>query len=177
MALVRAPVVWDMLSMAVHLPDLATVLLPSHNRASGAAGRESVLIQCVQLPPGEGGGEEPLKQIQPNGPFDTDKSSTGHESRALKGLYRHTLTVMCQETKRKVPPFVTPFIKTLCDVTKGNKLKQLLQLSRQQSNLFLLSQRYNLAFGQEAVNRGLIKACFPESICYFLESIEVNLDD
>lgn len=85
MALVRAPVVWDMLSMAVHFPDLATVRLPSHNRAPGAAGRESVLIQCVQLPPGEGGGEEPPKQIQPNGPFDTDKSSTGHESGAAKG--------------------------------------------------------------------------------------------
>lgn len=74
MALVRAPVVWDMLSMAVHLPDLATVLPPSHNRAPRAAGRESVLIQCVQLPPGDGGGEShrsksnqmvPLTQTNP----------------------------------------------------------------------------------------------------------------
>lgn len=101
MALVRAPVVWDMLSMAVHLPDLATVLLPSHNRAPGAAGRESVLIQCVQVPSG-GRGEEPPKQIQPNGPFDTDKSSTGHESGEAKGSLAAHSTVTCQETKRKV---------------------------------------------------------------------------
>lgn len=85
MALVRALVVLDMLSMAVHLPDLATVLLLPYYRAPRAAGRESVLIQCVQRPPGDGGGKEPPKQIQPNGPFDTDKSSTGHESGAAEG--------------------------------------------------------------------------------------------
>lgn len=88
MAVVRAPVVWDMLSMAVHLPDLATVLPPSHNRAPRAAGRESVPIQCVQLPAREGGGKGEgrgaPRQIQPNGPSDTDKSSTGRESGAAK---------------------------------------------------------------------------------------------
>lgn len=127
MALVRAPVVWDMLSMAVHLPDLATVLLPSHNRAPGAAGHESVLIQCVQLPPG-GTGEEPPKQIQPNGPFDTDKSSTGHESGATKGsLATHSDCHMSRD-KEKSSCFwlllLTLFSKrvgkkNLCDVTKG----------------------------------------------------------
>lgn len=104
MALVRAPVVWDMLSMAVHLPDLAAVLLPSHNRAPRAAGRESVLIQCVQVPPGGVGAGWGWKSHRSKSsqmvPLTRTNPPQAEKQEPLKGLCEPILTVMCQDKEK-----------------------------------------------------------------------------
>lgn len=158
MALVRALVVWDMLSVAVHLPDLATVLLPSHNRAPRAAGRESVLIQCAQLPPGEEGkGKSHRSKSSQMVPLTQTNPEQAMNQEPLKGLYQQILTVTCQETKRKIHPFVV--FLSLC-LSKPNWEPDLSDCSSFPDNkasffLFFLLQSYNLAFGQKAVNTGL----------------------
>lgn len=63
MALVRAPVVWDVLSMAVHPPELAPVLLPPQQDSSTS--RRRALIQPVQLPSGEGSYWSQSKEMVP----------------------------------------------------------------------------------------------------------------